>query len=635
MKQRNRLHYLIFGLWVLVLLGALPCLLAQENERPTSWPDTTIVNADSALSILAPMVSSKPAPSDSAWITPWRIARSTYQEQFAEDIGDILYYLPGLRLADHGSAGQPLWLGRHGANPRQTAIDWSGRPLYDPITGAMDLNFIPLQFINVIDAEQRRPAASGYPAEMVTLLPVNHTETVPHSLVSYHKAPLGFSDVDISFGQPLSRKVTLLLGGIIKSYDGESQAHRFEQQNFRGRLVFQHSPRWQLEYDWLHNRLNRGLPGQRLAVGGYQSPNALQKNSRLDQTLTIHGRLGKVLEPNLKTVIYHSSIDTKFSDLDRRLAMKNSGSYAGINLEWQQPWARQLLTIAGGFHHEWTDTDEWGCRRLSTASVDIRDTWQWHEKVGIGVLGGIRVQDRGGVGINGRLDLFWRSSKHLKWTASLNQTVRYPTLFELYASTDYSGNSDLKNETHRKLAWGAEWKPAPSLELKAAAYLRKISQPIDLSPAYVLQPVFYNAPRTHYTGFDFQSDWNITAKWQSHAFLTLMDRDEPPKGPFVQFIHYLQYTNSFFQNDLQPTLRLETRYFGYRKGWFSIPRDLSAAGRSYQSVLILNGQLLLAIGNLKLFFLLENIFDYEYALVDGYLMNGRTFHYGVRWEFWD
>lgn len=635
MNQKIKLHHSILGIGVLLLLVVASELVAQNLVPPQIGPDTTRVNADSTLPILAPSAHPTITTNDSAWRSPWRITRSTIQQQFAEDLGDLLYYLPGLWLMDLGSSGQPMMLGRHGATPRQTMIYWEGRPLYDPLTGAMDLNFIPPQFLHAINAGQEFTTASDWGPESIAMVTAQATETVPHSLVSYHKAPLGFSDVDISFGQPLSRKMTLLLGGIIKSYDGKTQAHHFEQQNFRGRLLFHYSPRWQIEYLWLHNKLNRGQPGPLLASGDYRSAKATQKNGRLDQTLIIHGRLGQAPQPNLKAVIYHSSIVTKFSDLDRALALKNSGSYAGIRCQWRQNWMGQNLTFASGFHHEWTDTDEWGNQRLSSASLEVGDTWEWHGKLGLQIMSGIQFQDRGGPAANGRMDLFWRASNGWRWTASLNQTVLYPTLYELYASTDYFGNTDLKNEIHRKLTWGLEWQPAPSIGLNAAVYLRKILHPIDLSPAYTVQPVFYNAPHATSAGFDFQSDWTITTGWESHALLTLMERNTPSEGSWLRVIYYLQYADRFFQNDLQPILRLETRYFRYRQGWFSMPWDLSAAGKPYQSALILNGQLVLAIGNLKIFFLLENIFDQKYALMEGYPMNGRTIHYGVRWEFWD
>ena len=38
---------------------------------------------------------------------------------------------------------------------------------------------------------------------------------------------------------------------------------------------------------------------------------------------------------------------------------------------------------------------------------------------------------------------------------------------------------------------------------------------------------------------------------------------------------------------------------------------------------------------LKFFIGFENILNHEYQLVYGYPMNGRTFHYGLRWEFWE
>jgi outer membrane cobalamin receptor len=98
---------------------------------------------------------------------------------------------------------------------------------------------------------------------------------------------------------------------------------------------------------------------------------------------------------------------------------------------------------------------------------------------------------------------------------------------------------------------------------------------------------------------------------------------------------YLQFTDSFFQGDLKPTFRIEGRYLGERKSAIVHPYYYEVFQENLSSILILNASAILNFGNLKVYFMLENVLDQKYQLLYGYPMNQRTLHYGLRWEFWN
>ena len=105
--------------------------------------------------------------------------------------------------------------------------------------------------------------------------------------------------------------------------------------------------------------------------------------------------------------------------------------------------------------------------------------------------------------------------------------------------------------------------------------------------------------------------------------------------PEITATSYLQYTDSFFQDDVRPTVRLEGRYFGKRNSTISHPYFYEPYHETFNPIVVLNAHATLDFGNLKIFILLENMLDAQYQLTYGYPMNARTLHYGLRWEFWN
>jgi len=55
----------------------------------------------------------------------------------------------------------------------------------------------------------------------------SYEEDIPYSQVTYHKAPYGFSDVDVVFWLRITGKMKILLAGIINSYDGRTESNLF------------------------------------------------------------------------------------------------------------------------------------------------------------------------------------------------------------------------------------------------------------------------------------------------------------------------------------------------------------------------------------------------------------------------
>ncbi|HEX9973139.1 MAG TPA: Plug domain-containing protein, partial [bacterium] len=338
-----------------LLLLSIPPIFAQEKFDQFFPHDSITVRDDSLAATIA--VEYKRFPHDSSFKNIiWEMPKSVINQHFYEDPGDVLHYIPGVVLFDFGSSGQELHAGFHGANNRQVSIVFDDRPLYDPAFGGFDLNFLPVAFISKLSALSglSSPQTVSTP-EIISFSSDSYGEDTPYSQVSYHKAPNGYSDIDAVFGQRISKKMTLLLGGFIKSYDGKNESQSFEQQNFRWKIEYAISPRWNFQYSWLSNKLNRHILNPDLDDISVQLPNAIQKNNRIDHTLKINGRLFGSFDESFTTNVFYSSQESKIADKISNLRLNTPRKYFGLNLKNSFFILGQSAAVGGNFIHEKTD----------------------------------------------------------------------------------------------------------------------------------------------------------------------------------------------------------------------------------------------------------------------------------------
>jgi len=639
MKNKNTGLNTFFYLLLFRSIGPAFSFSQVTNEvaaHDTTGQDTVSVKRDS-IAIKMPQKIVRDDTTFTQYMkSPWQLQKSEMNQYFHEDLGDLLVYFPGSFMLDPGSSGQRLVWTRHGVKEQQATLFFDGRPLYDPIHGGIDLNLVPPGFTNSMTIEQGLSSPySETNAEILSLVSESYDEDIPYSQVSYHKAPYGFSDIDVVFGQKVSSKANILLGGIIKSYDGKTDSYRFDQQNFRGKVDYQLTPSWHCQYSWISNKIKRHIPDPVVSDTAYQATDATQKLSRLDQALKIKGRLFEPDFRNFQANFFYSTISSKLSDKIFDLKFTDLSRYAGFNFQLQKRLWGQRITSGADFIHEWTDADQVGSNRQSSGAIFIRDDWDWKQRLGFRASGSYQFHNIHGARFSGGLGSFVAISKNVKITASAKQSIRYPTFFELNAKTDFIGASNLTPEIHQTIEAGLEWQVRPDFSLTSSFYHKNVQDAIQFSPLDSLTATFANQQALQYSGVDSQLKWAFLSHFRLNALVSTIDNSKLVNMPALIATGYVQYTGSLFQGDIRPTFRIEGRYFGTSKGFLVHPYRYIALQENLNPASILNAHVILDLGNVKIFITLENILNSSYQLLYGYPMNERTLHYGLRWEFWN
>ena len=630
------LIYFVVGLNLLA--GASTCPVQDENLAPVKQ-DSVIVKPDSLLKNLPVEIKINPA-NDSTFEktdeTLFSTKRSEINHIFYNDPADIFVYFPGVTIFDRGSSGQELNCSRQGNSAVQTTILFDGRPFYNPIYGITDLNYLPIGFISKMSIKnEMSPDNLLHNGESLVFQSEKYRDEVPYSQIYHHKAGFGYSDVDFVFGQPVSQRINVLLGGSLRSFDGRNMAYNYEQQNLRGKLEYFISRDWRLNYSLISNKLNREEPGPVNENGTYQTQTTYVKNDRADHTLNIFGRIFKSEQRNFWANLYYSSLFTKTTDDTFSVTRKDKSKYSGIILQWSQRILGQTLTIGGNFEHVWTEAGITGTNQLNQSGLYFQDEWNFKQKFVMSFLAGHKSDNRQNTNFIGGIQSHYKLSENFNIFAGAKQSVRFPTLFELHAEENYLGNPELKNEIIQKTFTGLDCQLFSRLKLFSQIYQKNIKQGITYQAVDSATATFSNSEDKRFFGADLGITYQLTEKLNWYTVLTSLENNKLINQPDVQITSYIQFQDSFFNEDLNTKIRIETRYIGNRTSVTYHPYLYSFETQELSPTLILNGFASLNFGKLNIFLMYENILNNEYEYIYGFPMNGRTFHYGLRWEFWE
>lgn len=630
-------HFIFVVSFLLFNLYVAPNLFSQFGKNIVH-PDTSKILLDSVV------VKQKLPKRDTTAVDTLKLRRFfhfypaiTRQEMdlaLYEEAGDILDLMPGFFLYDLGSAGQKLLFSQHGSSAKQSVLYLDGRRFYEPIYGEADLNFIQVEFIEQINiGSEFSPLTAGYD-ETVFFQTGRYQNTIPVSKIYHHRAGLGFSDVDFSFGQRVSPKMNILVGGAIKSNDGKNSAYIYEHENLRAKIGYFYSSRWRFEYSALQNKINRDCRGA-FFNGSYNTPAAKINHVRFDHTLNISGRIFDKNYSDFQMNLFYSSIYSKLTDNNFAVQSVDRSKYAGANLFLIKSFGGQQVTLGANFEYDKTEADVVGDQSLKLGKLFLMDEWNFQEKFGLSISAGQDYHDLFSPLIFGGINSYLSLGEKIKLTAGAKQSNRFPTLFELYAANEFIGNPQLDPERQQKIYGGLGCVPFSKLKVTSSFYQKNIDNYIQIQTDDTTSANFANSDYLQYWGMEFLIDFELSQKIRLYALINILNNDNLQNLPNLQLLGYLQYQDKFFKKYMKTTVRFEGFYSGSRFSSIAEPYQITAISTITPEAFILNTQTILDFGKLDFLLSYENILNKEYELVAGYPMRGRSFHFGLRWLFLD
>ncbi len=210
---------------------------------------------------------------------------------------------------------------------------------------------------------------------------------------------------------------------------------------------------------------------------------------------------------------------------------------------------------------------------------------------------------------------------------SVSRGFDAPNMRELFSPT--SGNAELKPEHTRSFSGGLRYESNQvSLSVHGFAIETKdlIEPESDSASQFVntdhVSRVRGLAIEANGRASFVKAGMNLRLASSEHS----RTGEELPYAPKVSVAGYAGYNGVFRRGDLGVKVTVDARYAGER---------VSDNGLSLPEYYVLNLCGEIRVISLRMSYRVENLLDEEYESVSGYPMPGRTFTYGLDWEFWN
>ncbi len=606
--KRNRIYLLIF----------LYALYAWPQEPTNARPD-----------------SASQVPMDAAswwWSDSTFISGSAYGS-----FADIFHLIPGAHFFDRGSVGQPAYGFLFAGTPSSLTIDYDGLLLTDPISGNVDLNWIPVESIHrmeLLPATDR--CADGVVSFGQTLfIRSKDLSGVPvRSAVAYRTGGNSYDDVDARFGLQASRRLRINMGGVIKNYAGTVNVlEKYRAQKVHISLQGDLGRKWQSRYVLLRNRSDLNLPLWQ-PLPNYPSVNRLhQKEGRYDHGFFIekdHRFSSSLQITDLHRELNHrgSSLLNHRQDVSQALWRTNYRKQIHkwtiqIGSDWR--WAGYQSNSGGERHRSamggYSRFDYAFSPRLHANTTLALQKWQGGEWV---ILPSVH----------------WHFQPNSYWSWRLwGERLLIPVGFAHLCGTGpfAIGQANLGDSCHDLVGLAASFNSSRIhifASLSHASYKDGILAQIRAGETI---PLFRNQHLQRQSAVDVAaegrlSSW-ITVNLKAKAMYFIDHQlQNQPKG---MASGYLQLNHHFFEHALDARLRFGFDFQSSLKASLPYYSDLSYETIDVGSALTPYLHAIFVIKDVTLFAAMQNPLNLNYTLVYPYPMPRGLFRWGFVWNFYD
>lgn len=663
---------------------AAPVIIAQERPHPDSTAPGPPVNSgvpqDSLRDLRGDSLSTDSLfvpffPPAAGSLEPGRFAGTSLGtdslEWFgARYTGDFLGWIPGIFPMEQSSEGQYSQISFRGADWRGTSVTLDGRPVTDPATSLYNLyQSSPAAYDQIEIVTGPRSFLYGLQGvgAAINLVSSDYSTFRPFTHLVYSEGPDGYGLFDGTYSQNISRRSNVSIGIRRQGTDGTFPNSMYEGWNVRAKFRSHLSRTVTLVlsdfYTSSRTDLNGGIDAARTQAGDLYDPkNAVLKNTdayekveRHDLALSLTGAFARDSITITRLTLYYSNSLREYRDEENRtlpngilIRSDHRSSWSGASLT-QTFLAGPLSFSAGG--------EIFG--RQSEGSPNLGR--QQHP--GGNLWGRVEITP----GRSARLSAFARMEHLLGstftgfggdislgisplWTifGGVSAAERPPNFFELFwTDSTVRRSTSPSAEHHLQAEIGMENSATDRFHLRAAAFARRISDAIQLSPYGESRFVFPGVEITQggvetYYGLD--ASLNLRVWWislEASGTLTLHagEGDSPPRFPKGYARGGLFFRHLLFSDNLDLKVGIQGRLASSFRGDLFNPeaatfvRNLSGAaiGGAGSFDLLLIGR----INDAYVHFVWENPVGLQYLTEAYYPGFAGGFRFGVSWTFLD
>jgi hypothetical protein len=531
-------------------------------------------------------------------------------------------------------SGRPVYVSAVNSYPHQTSFYYNGIMMNDPIHGMFNSQYIPVNFIRNVQLSSAGNNLGDYGLGGTSSLHVvsssQHTKA-PWSKILYKQGNYGYSDLDISFVQPLTPDIAVQLGGQNRVFDGLLNISDRQGTNYRGELT------WQLNNSlFLRGQLflNRERTGLTALTGELSSPVLpRQMDLRDDYFIDLTWLPTDTITQRLNLKIFNTYSIRRLKDYNNphyhnRYQFKRYGFDANYNFN-----IGGFDFLAGG-GSVWNRV--WGTGFNKQYFPAFYNTYG---KLNIPIYSGFSLKPQAQITFDEELDPqlslsliaanSFNESNELIISAS--RSTRFPNATEKYFDFDsLYGNKSLANEDH--LSANAKFKSQilPNLGIELTGQYNFIKNEI----------VFENDKFNN--GFDRDylvlsgdlkySIWKFNL--QAGGFETFSDLYITSRRSGWFKLHYEDiWLNRALGVDVYATVQ----YWGEHNALKYEPRmeRFYKINGTEDDYMVFNWKIVATVQDARIFFEMDNSLSEVYEVINNYQEVTQRWRFGVHWILWD
>ncbi len=548
------------------------------------------------------------------------------------DMSDIFRTQPMWQVFHFKERGRPAYIAPVNRYPQQAGFFFGSVLMNDLTHGMYNSQHIPLNFIRNIESSiavgQMQNLGMGSAASIYVTPDSRHTKASWTRIV-YKQGNFGYSDLDISFVQPVSESFAVQLGGINSLYDGSIQGGNAQHQNYRGEVTWQYNPQFYVRGQFFLNRVRAGMTAldfpQEIAFPRHVE---LRDDYFIDATWIQNDSTGQ----RVHAVLFNNYVSRRFRDSGSPYRVYTKQKKWGADVNYNLFLGKnEILVGAGAIVPRINGVAYKKSHYPTAANAYLQLRIPFLSQIELTTRAQLDLHRLFNPQLSTSLIADVKPAENHELKLSAGRSVRFPVVNELFFSFDsLFGNSLLTPEEH--ISFAGEYRIDNgwwSVEMKGQ-YTRINNEIIWDSTRFVNRfetrdfAAFGIAANIQLWKFRLAAgghylfaDEYLTPR--SSAHIQLRFNDVWLKGALkVDAVAGIYYYDRHTAINYEP--RLERFYPG---------KDITTA---YS---IFNWKIVGTVQTARIFFEMDNQFAEEYEIINGYGELFQRWRFGVNWVLWD
>lgn len=541
--------------------------------------------------------------------------------------------LPGSGVGLTGGTGSLATLSLRGSSSEQVLFLLNGLPLNSALNGGFDLNKLGdyIQRVEVI----RGPASALYGANalagVVNLITDQRAGEKPYSKITYQYGKHKDQSLSALFSRRLGPWLDLSLAADWKGTDGDRINSDHDASSFLLGLKVKPGDDLRLGFDFQSHQSIGGSPGS------LEWPTPKDRISDDQQTYSTTLEYSDII----KLKIGQSLLSNFFYYGFNSSTVENFSQQSNADLQASFGFQQNLRSVFGAAYQRVnSESDNSGNHSLDQQSAFFNQEYRPLEPVL--VVAGVRYDQNTSFGdqLSPSLSASWQIGRLLAAYANYGRAYRTPTINELYWSDPYAvGNPDLRPEQSESYEVGGRINSG-RLSSSLAIYRRDTRDLIKwYSDPATWRWTNSNLDRARVDGLEMWLTINPTRHTCLDANFSrcrgrVLSEGERELGYTPLNTANLKF--SLANLPLGPSLGLNWQFSAvYRDRQLVRHADLWGPGAELPSHVVCGQTLSFRISDARIFYRVDNLWNHEYQLRQGYPMPRRNQAFGISIELWD